>query len=181
MGQGEGGSREPSSLWSPPPLPSVPSRGDGTVQSRGTDYPRNLQSWSQCGAVVLGRPRASRHANKITASLASPRALGESCCFAPWRPLSTASQADPTGEESQGALWARGMWRRQPRMQMQTLGRVPRPREKPSPWSALSHRHHFPLDTFSRSPFHHGLPYPAARSFCFSERKQNPVNPQILT
>lgn len=64
-------------------LPSTAALGDGAAQSRRTDCPRNLQTWSQRRAVVLGRPWAPRHANKIPGSLRGGL-LAESCCSTPW-------------------------------------------------------------------------------------------------
>lgn len=64
----------------------------------------------------------------------------------------------------------------EPVIQTQMLGRAPVPRRLPSKFPALS-QEPFSTEPFFKSPFHHWLYHQARGSLCFSERKQNPVNP----
>lgn len=155
--------------------------GDGAVTSNRADHPRNLQSWSQHRAAVFGRPqilvmpikslqvehrgsRSGRPAASLPGDLSPqqvpqiPQERGQERLVAPGgQTEATAEPAAPRG---------RHRHRRGGRSRAGSLHVL---------CSQLGH--HFPLNTFFRSSFHHWLHHQATGSFCFRERKQNPVNP----
>lgn len=139
-----------------------------TVQSRKTEHPRNLQPSSQHRAVLLGRPRPSRHPNKVTGSLAPRLRLGRPAALFLGDPSPRPVRQIPKGrsqrslrgpghveEATPGPRCRRRRWRG---------GRAPSPASavpRPKPGTVFHRTFLF------TSPLHHRLPRQATRSFGF--------------